>query len=236
MTVQKDQMAVLAGDPPVSVLLRFSRQARRMSLRVSRLDGRVTLTVPHSVKAREALAFAEERADWLRGHLARTPSAQEVGFGTVLPIEGALTTVVAAGVKRPVLDQDQLLIPERSKAPGSVVEAFVKNLARDRLSVASQRFAEDLGRKVTKLTLRDTRSRWGSCTSAGGLMFSWRLGLAPPAVLQYVAAHEAAHLVEMNHSSAFWAVNARLFPDFQAQRQWLKVHGTGLHKWRFKAD
>ncbi|MEY3959547.1 MAG: hypothetical protein RIR14_200, partial [Pseudomonadota bacterium] len=82
--------------------------------------------------------------------------------------------------------------------------------------------------------LRDTRSRWGSCTAEGALMYSWRLIMAPPPVLRYVAAHEVAHLVEMNHSPQFWAVVDRLYPGWEAQRAWLRSHGSALHGLRFQ--
>lgn len=236
MTVSGDQTAVLPGNPPVPVVLRFSTRARRLSLRVSRLDGRVTLTVPQRMPRSEALAFASERADWLRGHLAQTPTAHSVDLGTVLPVEGVGLPILTAPIRSPRIEDGQLLVPQTSRRIGATLEAFLKTLARDRLSVATQRHAQTLGRKVSKLTLRDTRSRWGSCTAQGGLMFSWRLILAPPAVLDYVAAHEAAHLVEMNHSAAFWRVNARLCPDYQVHRAWLKQHGADLHRWRFKPD
>jgi hypothetical protein len=87
---------------------------------------------------------------------------------------------------------------------------------------------------VARITLRDTRSRWGSCTADGALMYSWRLILAPPSVLDYVAAHEAAHLVEMNHSARFWALVERLCPDWQAERAWLRREGAALQAWRFR--
>jgi predicted metal-dependent hydrolase len=90
-----------------------------------------------------------------------------------------------------------------------------------------------LGRRFSRLSLRDTRSRWGSCSSRGGLSYSWRLILAPPDVLDYVAAHEVAHLAEMNHSPAFWALVARLCPGYQAPRGWLRREGAGLHRYRF---
>jgi predicted metal-dependent hydrolase len=92
-----------------------------------------------------------------------------------------------------------------------------------------------LGREVAQIALRDTRSRWGSCSATGRLMFNWRLAMAPPAVLDYVAAHEVAHLVEMNHAPAFWAVVARLCPDWRAQRAWLKAHGGALQAVVFAA-
>jgi hypothetical protein len=90
-----------------------------------------------------------------------------------------------------------------------------------------------LGRPYTRITLRDTRSRWGSCASSGALSYSWRLIMAPPEVLDYVAAHEVAHLAEMNHSAAYWAGVARLLPGYEAPRQWLRAHGAGLHRYRF---
>ena len=94
-------------------------------------------------------------------------------------------------------------------------------------------YAARLGKGYTRLTLRDTRSRWGSCTSDGGLMFSWRLIMAPPSVLDYVAAHEVAHLAQMNHSPAFWAEVTRIYGDFDPPRQWLRTHGADLHRYQF---
>lgn len=236
MSGQSEQSAELSGDPPIPVVLRFSGRARRLSLRVSRLDGRVTLTVPRSVSRAQALAFAQERADWLRGHLARAPHPHEVGLGSQVPIEGVPTVIRAADLRRPVMQDGALLVPERAASVGPVVEGYLKLIARDRLARLTRDYAAQLDRKVTKLSLRDTRSRWGSCTARGGLMFSWRLAMAPPPVLDYVAAHEAAHLVEMNHSAAFWAVNARLCPDYQTHRAWLRTHGAELHRWRFRAS
>ena len=105
--------------------------------------------------------------------------------------------------------------------------------ARDRLVAASDGYAAALGRPYARITLRDTRSRWGSCTSDGGLMYSWRLILAPPEILDYVAAHEVAHLKEMNHSSAFWAVATQLYGPSDEARHWLRNAGSELHRYRF---
>jgi predicted metal-dependent hydrolase len=127
---------------------------------------------------------------------------------------------------------DVLMLPERAPT-GPRVQAYLRAQARDRLAQACNHYATLLGRPYRRLTLRDTRSRWGSCSTQGDLMFSWRLIMAPPAVLDYVAAHEVAHLAEMNHSPAFWAVVARLCPDYAAHRHWLRDHGDTLHRVRF---
>lgn len=110
---------------------------------------------------------------------------------------------------------------------------FLKTQARARLVAASDMYAARLGQPYRRITLRDTRSRWGSCSSQGALMYSWRLILAPPRVLHYVAAHEVAHLSEMNHSPAFWAVVAQLFGPCDAERRWLRQEGAALHRIRF---
>lgn len=225
---------ILPGDPPIPINLRFSTRARRLSLRVSRLDGRVTLTAPRGVSTGEAMDFARERSDWVRGHLSAFEPARPVDLGTLLPVEGRDRLVRAVATRRVHLTDGSLDVPRMSKHFGSTVEAFLKTLARDRLAVASDGYAQRLGRQVTRLTLRDTRSRWGSCTSAGALMFSWRLILAPPGVLDYVAAHEVAHLVEMNHSARFWKLVDQLRPDWRVERKWLRAHGSGLHSWRFR--
>lgn len=223
---------VIAGDPPVKVGLRRSARARRLSLRVSRLDGRVTLTLPARVPLREGIAFAESRAAWLRGHLARVGGSERPVLGSTIPFRGAELPLLAAPVRRATLRDGALLLPDEPDRVAARVAAFLKTQARDRLAQASDRFAADLGRGYRRLTLRDVRSRWGSCSSRGDLMYSWRLIMAPPAVLDYVAAHEVAHLERMDHSPAFWAVVARLFPDHAACRRWLREQGETLHRLR----
>ncbi|HGG06475.1 MAG TPA: M48 family peptidase, partial [Aliiroseovarius sp.] len=121
--------------------------------------------------------------------------------------------------------------PEKT---GARLAALFKHHARQRLGEASDRYAAALGRPYSGLSLRDTRSRWGSCSAEGRLMYSWRLIMAPPEVLDYVAAHEVAHLAEMNHSPAYWAGLARLMPDYKAPRLWLRKNGADLHAVRFR--
>ncbi|MCU9848808.1 M48 family metallopeptidase [Defluviimonas sp. WL0024] len=220
----------LPGEPPVEVTLRRSVRARRFSLRVSRLDGKVTLSMPARACETEALAFAEGKADWVRQILRGTAARLAVAPGSNIPFEGRRLVVTPAPVSAVRVEGTALLVPTDEARLGARILAFLKLAARQRLQAASQAHAATIGRRIRRITLRDTRSRWGSCTAEGGLMFSWRLIMAPPEVLDYVAAHEVAHLVEMNHSPAFWAVVARLAPDYERHRAWLRRDGAELHR------
>lgn len=226
-------MPLLPGPPPVEITLRRSARARRFSLRVSKLDGRVTLSLPMRAREAEALAFAREQEGWIRRALAEMPPASAVGFGAALPYKGRMLTIGPGTGRLVRVMGESLLVPGEAAQVAGRIAAFLKVRARDRLAAASDHYAGLLGRPYRSLTLRDTRSRWGSCTADGGLMYSWRLIMAPPAVLDYVAAHEVAHLDQMNHSPAFWAVVARLCPGYQVPRRWLKAEGQALHGYRF---
>lgn len=230
-------MPVLPGSspelPPVEITLRRSARARRFSLRVSRLDGRVTLSLPLRARESEAMAFARAQEGWIRETLAQMPRQAGIGLGVQVPVEGRLL-VLSSGTGRGVrIEGEQMLIPGDPAQAGARAGAFLKALARERLVAASDRHAAAIGRKVNRITLRDTRSRWGSCAHDGALMYSWRLVMAPPSVLDYVAAHEVAHMLEMNHSADFWAVVERLYPRWQVQRKWLHDEGQALHAYRF---
>lgn len=219
---------VLEGDPPLSVTLRRHASARRLTLRLSSLDGRVTLTAPPYVGNAEVEAFAREREAWLRDKLAGFTGAESVGDGTVLPVEGRDTLIRLVPRARPAIGPEEIVA-----GSARAVEAVLRQRARDRLAGAVDRYTAVLGRPAQAISLRDPRSRWGSCSSAGRLMFSWRLILAPAEVLDYVAAHEVAHLRHMNHSSAFWETVGELLPDHKRSRAWLRREGAALHRWRF---
>lgn len=223
---------ILPGDPPVPVSLRRSARARRLSLRISGTDGRVTLTLPLRARLGDGLAFLREREGWLRGHLAQAPAPILPAFGAAIPFEGR-ALLLAPGEGRPArIDGDRLLLPGGPGTLPARLAAFLRAAARDRLAAACDRHARTLGKPYRRLALRDPRSRWGSCTGTGDLMFSWRLVLAPPPVLDYVAAHEVAHLARMDHSPGFWAVVQGLCPGFEAEREWLRREGAGLHRLR----
>lgn len=226
---------ILPGNPPIEILLRRSARARRLTLRVSRLDGRITLSLPPFTPEAEAMAFARGKEDWLRRALARRAPALVPAPGLEFPVEGRVLRLTSASGRGVRVEAGALLVPGAPDRTAARLAAFLKLLARDRLAEATDRHAAALGLRPAGMTLRDTRSRWGSCAPDGRLMFSWRLVMAPPEVLDYVAAHEVAHLAQMNHSPAFWAVVARLCPGYRAPRQWLKAQGDSLLRWQFGA-
>ena len=226
-------MPVLPGHPPVDIVLRRSPRTRRFSLRVSQLDGRVTRSIPQRAREAEAMEFVRGQEDWLRGILARRPAHRLVTMGDQIPVEGRLLTLTPGPGRSIKVDGDALLVPGDPAHAGKRAQTYLQTLARDRLAAASDHYAAQIGRKVTRITLRDTRSRWGSCAQDGALMYSWRLVMAAPSVLTYVAAHEVAHMVQMNHSAAYWAVVDRLYPSWQPQRKWLQTEGNRLHSFHF---
>lgn len=221
----------LPGTPPVTVHIRRSARAKRLSLRVSQLDGRVTLTIPNHADEREAVAFAGSKADWIRKHLQRRPDVEPVRVGTLLPVEGRPRLVVGGRKRGVALTDTEIAVPSDTAARS--LRAFLMTLARERLASAADRYAQAVGRDYSSLSLRDTRSRWGSCSDAGRLMFSWRLVMAPLSVLDYVAAHEVAHLREMHHGAAFWAEVGRIFGPCDAERRWLRENAGELHRYQF---
>ncbi|GLQ27947.1 M48 family metallopeptidase [Sulfitobacter pacificus] len=223
----------LPGTPPIPLVLRRSARARRITLRISQLDGRVTLTIPKRLAEHEAMAFAQSKEIWIRQHLEARGEDIAVGLGVALPVGGQMVQVVAGTGRSVQIGADEIAVPGAADRVGARLGAYLKQVARDRLAGACDDYAARLGRRYSRITMRDTRSRWGSCTSDGGLMFSWRLIMAPPEVLDYVAAHEVAHLAEMNHSPAFWAGVERIYGPYKAPRGWLRTEGNQLHRYKF---
>ncbi len=217
--------------PGVDIAVRRHARARRLILRVTHGTNDVTLTIPARTPMRAAEEFAARQADWLARALAAHPPTAPVAWGLELPVEGRPVTLAAApGPAR--IEGERLLLPGPEARLVGQLKGFLKALARDRIVAATDRYAAQLGLTVARVQLRDPRSRWGSCADSGALMFSWRLIMAPPPVLDYVAAHEVCHLRHMNHGAAYWKLVERICPDFDAQRDWLRRNGPGLHRLR----
>ena len=218
----------------VRITVRRTRRAKRLSLRVSQLDGRVTMSLPMRTPLREAHVFATEKEGWIRRTLAARPEVARPMIGGQVMFEGREVDVIVGTGRVARYVDGQITVPDNPARVPLRVAAFLKLSARGRLQEASDRYAAALGASYGRLSLRDTRSRWGSCSAEGNLMYSWRLIMAPPEVLDYVAAHEVSHLVEMNHSPDYWRVVTGIYPHYKAPRAWLRKNGQQLHRYQFK--
>jgi predicted metal-dependent hydrolase len=220
------------------VWLRRHRQARRYTLRIQAATREVILTIPPRGTLKEAREFAQKHGGWIAARLCRLPEAAPFAHGLVMPLRGVPHRIEhRRGMRGTVWtevdgDGDRLLcVAGESPHIGRRIGDFLRREAKRDLEAASRRFAGNLGLAVQRIVVRDQSSRWGSCSTTGVLSFSWRLILAPGDVLEYLAAHEVAHLVEMNHSAKFWRLVARLCPHHERAKTWLDVHGTDLHRY-----
>src|SRR3984893_14056416 len=220
------------------VQLRRHRQARRYTLRIQATTREVILTIPPRGALKEAGECAQKHGGWIAARLGRLPEAAPFADGVVVPLRGVPHRIAhRPGLRGTVWTGTdtggELLLcvtgngPDIDRRGGG----YLRREARRELETASLKFAAALGVAVKRITVRDQSSRWGSCSTTGLLSFSWRLILAPSHVLDYLAAHEVAHLVEMNHSARFWRLVQRLCPDHGRAKTWLDAHGADLHRY-----
>ncbi len=232
------QLDVQHGGRRFEVVLRRHPAARRMTLRVSGATGEVVLTLPPRASLLAAKTFLDQHGGWISDRVARLPDRILFEPGVAVPLRGVPHRIVhwsqIRSATRATVDADGAAViavaGDEAGVPGRV-RRFLQAEAQADLKAAVSRHAERLDVAVGRVTLRDTRSRWGSCSSTGTLSFSWRMILAPPSVLDYLAAHEVAHLRELNHSHRFWRIVHDLCPGTEEAERWLKRHGTALHRY-----
>ena len=220
------------------VILKRHRQARRYTLRIRAASREVVLTMPRRGSVKEAKAFAERNGGWIAARLERLPQGVPFADGTDVPLRGVAHRIAhrpgargAAWTEIDAAGQPLLCVAGDSAHLARRVRDFLKREAKRDLDASCRRYAAALGVAVKRLSVRDQVSRWGSCSTSGVLSFSWRLILAPAYVLDYLAAHEVAHLIEMNHSRRFWRVLMGICPEMERARAWLSAHGTTLHRY-----
>lgn len=222
---------------PVPVTVKLNPRARRLIVKVHPSTGEVTVVAPSQRAFDRAMDFARSETSWIARRLARVPQPVAFGIGARIPFRG-IEHIVAPGEKgdAPVWidereDRPTIRVGGRAEhAPRRLLD-FLKRQARAVFSERAQYFAQRLVTAPTRITVRDTASRWGSCSSTRALSFSWRLILAPEFVLDYVVAHEVAHMRHMNHGRRFWKLLEELVGDIETPQKWLAVNGTQLHRY-----
>jgi predicted metal-dependent hydrolase len=224
---------LLIADRAVPLAVRRSARARRITLRIDDTTGSVVLTLPRRVALAEGLAFADEKQRWIERRLDSLPPRVPFEAGAHIPVLGKNRRVVwKAGPPRAVrLDDTVLRVGGEQGLVARRLEAWLKRHAREEIGARVAWMCRQIRTKPGRLAIRDTRSRWGSASAEGNLNFSWRLVMAPDWVLDYVVAHEVAHLKHMNHGPRFWAVVEKLVGDPEPAKRWLRAHGSGLHRY-----
>ena len=217
-----------------------NERARRLTLRIDAGGQGLRVTVPPGLRRGEVEKFLDRHRGWLEQRLARMPDRPQVRPGIKIPVRGVPHLVVHEPGRRgtvevskdesgPVLvvHGDRLHLPRR-------VADFLKREAKREIEALVAKHTQSVGRKARAVRFKDTTSRWGSCTSDGNLSFSWRIMMAPPPVIDYLVAHEVAHLKEMNHGPRFWKLCRELCPDTERCKAWLKRNGGALQAIAFE--
>ncbi|UTW58654.1 M48 family metallopeptidase [Kordiimonas sp. SCSIO 12603] len=222
------------GSEDIPLRVRRNAQAKRMTLRVDRTSGDIKVTIPKRISEKAVNQFLNAHMDWIVNERTKL-SLEPIKEGMKLPYLGEKRKLVFTGIAPRSVKclSDEIQVGGPFDMAAGRLEKWFRAQAKEKLEVACRRYADQLEVSYGRISIGDMKSRWGSCSSSGTLRFNWRLVLAPSTVLDYVAAHEVSHLLEMNHSERFWAHVARCMPDFDIQRKWLKREGGGLFSYQF---
>jgi predicted metal-dependent hydrolase len=229
--VKRKQVAVFqVNGEKVVVRTKRNRRARRMTLRIDAANDCAVLVLPSRASLSEGIDFARSKAPWVKEKLESLPPRLPFAPGETVRVKGQLLTIrydsrVGPRVKR---DGDILRVGGDPDMVRDRIVHWLRERARCAITRRVEERAGQINKRFRRITLRDSRTRWGSCSARGNLSFSWRLILAPVDVLDYVVSHEVAHLAEMNHGPRFWRLVDELAPRSARARDWLSHYGTVL--------
>jgi len=228
---RRELLAIEGRDVEVSV--RLNPRARRLIVKVHPSTGEVSVVAPSQRALDRALEFARGQKDWIARQLSRVPAPVPLALGARVPVRGIDHVVREGESGRGAvwLEDGTIRVAGRREHHARRILDFLKREARRELEARTLAHAARIGLQHRRITVRDTASRWGSCSAGRSLSFSWRLILAPSFVLDYVVAHEVAHMREMNHGPKFWRIVQELAGDVRRPQKWLQDHGAALHRY-----
>jgi predicted metal-dependent hydrolase len=231
---QVEPYSIIVDSQPVIVSFRRNSRAKRIVLRLTREASGVVVTLPRNVNSARAQAFVEKSLPWISKHLQQRKPPTFLAPGSTVPLRGIPHEVRATGGRRGVITIDpeacHILVPGDPLHLGRRLQDWLKAQAKADLTEASLRYARAMEASFRKISVRDQKSRWGSCSASGDLSYNWRLILAPGHILDYVAAHEVAHRLHMNHGPKFWRLVLQHCPHASAAKHWFKSNGAKLHR------
>jgi predicted metal-dependent hydrolase len=225
---------LVIGGEVLEVVFRRHAQARRLVLRLNPSGTGLIVTVPNGVSRGRALDFTERSRGWIEERIRSRGGLIRLANGHIISLRGVSHEIRHVDSRRGVVSLDPacglILVPGDPAHVTRRLLDFLKSEAREDLIQASRRYATLMDVSFRRITIRDQRSRWGSCSSAGELSYSWRLILTPDYVLDYVAAHEVAHLRHLDHSARFWRLVLTHCPNAGKAKNWLREHGQEVHR------
>lgn len=222
------------GDEEIALTIKRTAQAKRFTLRIEPRTRGLKVSAPLHAQDHDILAFVSKHHGWAQSQLSKQPEMGALKVGVKIPVRGIPHRLEHTGKLRGLpmqyrendaailaLSGDKQSLPRRASD-------FLKREAKSEIEPKALALAQSINKRVKSISFKDTKSRWGSCTSDGALSFSWRIMMAPPLVIDYLIAHEVAHLREMNHGPKFWTLCEELCPETKRAKAWLKKNGAAL--------
>lgn len=205
--------------------------AKRLTLRIDEKNRIPVLTIPENCSKKKAISFINSHLDWIKQTLSKLPPAQKFTTNQQISFMGKKITIIHSPERRDAfLDNDTLLVGGNIEFLHRRTADYIKKHAQLCLYDLSKHYAEKLNCKIKNVTLKDTKSRWGSCSNKNNINYNWRIAMAPYFVIEYLVCHEVSHLAHQNHSPAFWECVANLCPQYKEARNWLKEQGKTLYR------
>ena len=230
--VREDHHSIEIDGREIPLIVRTHPRARRMILRINTAGEGAVVTIPAHINPADGLDMARRQTAWLQSHLKDLGERTAFRDGVQVPYQGDQYTIRHRADARDTvwIEDDEIIIAGKIEHLSRRLDDWMKKQARATITALAHEKADQIKKTVNRITIRDTRTRWGSCSFKGCLSFSWRLILAPPEILDYVVAHEVAHLTHMNHSREFWDAVDTLTGSANTGRAWLSDNGSALHR------
>lgn len=235
-SLQQDELQQRLTDIHPALQLKPSKRARRIALRLDTKKRVMNLVLPLRMSLTRAEKFALTHKTWIAEKIGELPDTVPFTDGAVIPVYGRDVTIkinysdALKSTSIKLINNDLIVSTNKEDSTPRILR-FLKKEAQDTLENLAREKAAEIGETVNNVTLRDTKSRWGSCSSDGNISLSWRLIFAPWDAMDYVVAHEVAHLVHMDHSKRFWTLCAELSENYSTGKKWMREHGSTLMRY-----
>ena len=217
------------------IVISRKNNIRRLSLKVCRITGKISINAPKFLSESEIYRFFYLNRNWIQKQINQCLVPKIVKEGLLVPVEGNLYEIVVkkSCSKVKFLENNQICIPKNISNIGKELQTFLLEYCKSVMIPIILKKSNLIQKKIKKISFKDTKSRWGSCSSTGSIMLNWRLIMVPPSVYKYVIIHELAHLVHMNHGPLFWKLVQELSPNYSNDKEWLKKNGGEIRRYIF---